>query len=81
MMSLGEMYLGGEGVEQDTAKGVEWIIRAAESRSSDAMYALGGMYLRGDCIEENRELGIKWTKAAADAGNMLAKMALERLNN
>ena len=41
---LGNMYLNGQGTEQDINKAVEWLNKAAEQNNPDALYQLGYIY-------------------------------------
>lgn len=47
--ALGEMTLRGEGVEQNTEKGLEYMKRAVELGNANAAFNLGALHRSGDC--------------------------------
>ena len=66
---LGTMYAKGEGVEQDHARAVEWITKAADGGHGEAALMLGEAYLSGDLgLAADREQAIAWMERGAAAG-------------
>jgi TPR repeat protein len=59
------MYIGGEGVKQDTAEGLQWYQRAANQGYVPAQYAIGAYYENGWGIEQNNSEAFRWYRKAA----------------
>ena len=51
--TFGEMYLYGEGVEEDYVEAVKWISRAAEQDLVEAQYQIGLFYHFGDGVDQD----------------------------
>ena len=72
MCSLGYAYLEGDGVGEDPQKALEWLRKAAEAGSPQAMQGLGDMlncaYDNGSG-EKNQKEALKWYLRAFEAGN------------
>jgi hypothetical protein len=61
---LAMLYLFGKGVEQDTARGIEWLKAAAQNGSYLAANELGQIYLSGKGVEIDETEAIKWLELA-----------------
>jgi len=69
---LGEMYLDGIGVEQNTKKAYFWIQKAANSSDREAQYLLGFMYENGIEVKQNISQAVTWYEKAASKGDTMA---------
>jgi TPR repeat protein len=77
MRALGPMYIGGRGVKQDPALGLNLLQRAADQGSSDAEVDLSQLYLNGaPGLPANRPEAMKWLAASAHHGNVEAMLNL-----
>ena len=77
-LSLGEMYLKGEGVEQDLAQGVAWVTKAAENGSTEAMRLLSLNYQKGGMgLAVDPEQARYWLQQAAEQGDGWARQQLD----
>lgn len=77
MNYLGYLLLSGEeGVEQDRAEGLLWLVKAASTGDVKAASNLGWLYLTGDLVEPDTVQGIKWLSAAAEGGLPVAQSLL-----
>ena len=63
-------------VPQDTAKGIEWYIKAAELGNARSMYALGYAYQCGQGVEISLQEALRWYEKAALAGHTNALLVL-----
>ena len=69
---LGEMYLDGIGVKQDSKKAYEWISKAANSGDKEAQYLLGFMYENGIEVKTDISKAVAWYEKAANKGDIMA---------
>lgn len=77
MRSLAPMYIGGRGVKQDLAAGLDLLKRAAEKGSSGAEKDLSQLYLNGaPGLPANRPEAMKWLGVSAQHGNVDAMLSL-----
>lgn len=67
--ALGEMIAAGQGAEQNTAAGVEWILKAATHQHPGAAVALGDRFARGDGVPASPDTALNWYARAAAAGD------------
>ena len=77
---LGEMYLHGLGVKQDSGRALQLETAAAEQGSTEAKYTLGGMYERGQGVPQDKVQAHVWYALSATTGDEQAirkKAALE----
>ena len=72
MNEIGYMYQEGMGVEQDYAKALEWLEKAADLGNSSAMNNIGYSYYYGNGIEQDYAKALEWLEKAADLGNSSA---------
>ena len=75
-VTLGEMYMAGRGVAQDTNQGMEWIRKAAEHGNARAENILGLLYERGRGVIRDPTEALKWYRKSADQGNIDAQVNL-----
>ena len=73
---LGKAYLSGEGVAQDTAEGMKWIIKAAEQGNAVAQDYMGVMYANGSDVAKDDAEAVKWIIKAAEQGDVDAQYML-----
>ena len=72
MAALGALLMQGDGVDQDMALAVEWLLQAAEKNHAEAQWRLGLAYARGDGVPKNtaeaaRLLQLSVAQANSDA--------------
>ncbi|MGI9548399.1 MAG: bifunctional trypsin-like peptidase domain-containing/SEL1-like repeat protein [Bdellovibrionales bacterium] len=73
---LGNMYLIGEGVSQDSKKAFEYFELAAQAENQYAYYALGNMYLHGEGVSQDDKKALEYLEIAAQAENQYAYYVL-----
>jgi hypothetical protein len=77
MRALGPMYIGGRGVEQNPAHGLDLLRQAAAAGSSDAESNLSQIYLNGaPGVPANRPEALRWLTASARHDNVEAMLTL-----
>lgn len=64
-ISLGEMYINGQGVPQDDQEAEKWYRLAAEQGNAVAQSYLGWMYSNGQGVPQNLVLAHMWLNIAA----------------
>ena len=72
MTSLGAMLMQGDGVDQDAALGIEWLMRAAGKNNAEAQWRLGLAFAQGNGVVKNnaeasRLLQLSVSQANCDA--------------
>jgi uncharacterized protein len=80
MVSLGSLYLTGNGVKKDEKKAFQWFENAARNRSVAGAYVTGVMLTRGTGTPPNALEGCKWLWIAANFGNKEAMLAMVDAN-
>ncbi len=65
---LGEMYLEGRGVPQNTAKALELFRAAAEGNRPYPQYRLGAMHAAGNGVKKDPKTAYMWFELAASFG-------------
>jgi TPR repeat protein len=65
---LGNAYVSGDGVPEDTAEAAKWFKKAAEQGQPEAQFNLGMMYYEGAGVPLDRAEAVKWYTAAAKRG-------------
>ncbi len=78
-MNLGLLYIKGQGVPLDHAKGIVLLRNAAEQNDTDAQYNLGWAYESGTGVPKDTQEAIKWYGRASDRGNAQAQAHLAGL--
>lgn len=79
--ALGMMYLLGKGVYQDSQKGVDWYVRAAEQGHTDSQFILGQVYREGTGgIKIDHNLSMMWFLIADANGCKFAKLNMDFLS-
>jgi uncharacterized protein len=76
LTALGVMYIGGIGVEQDNAKGYEYIKNAADQSDPKAQYTLGALYYLGAGVKKDFNKAFYWLNLASEQGYLDAKYNL-----
>ena len=71
------MYKNGWGTEQDDAKAVFWLRRAADKGMPSAQRVLGAMYYYGHGVEQDYVEAYKWFDLAVMRGHQEAAEARE----
>lgn len=72
-LNIGEMYVGGYGVNKDEDKGIAWLKKAAAQGSVDAELDLGTEYETGHAMIRDSQKAAKWYLLAAQHGNPFAQ--------
>lgn len=78
MVVLGDSYLAGNLVQQDTAQAYRYFNLAAEAGSTDAMRGLALMYGAGNGVPKDPAKRYEWLKKAIDAGDGSAMASLAK---
>jgi hypothetical protein len=73
------MYIRGDSVKEDLARGRELLTLAADQGFDKARFDLGYMYLQGLGGEQDAERGMALIREAAYAGNRDAKKYLQEM--
>ena len=68
-LTLGFLYMEGEGVPQDKAEAVRWFRIAANQGDATAQFSLGVMYHNGEGVPQDATEAVRWYRRAADQGN------------
>lgn len=79
MMLLGYAYLLGVGVEQDTARGIQYTRQAADLGSTQAMMNMAALYKNGHGVAQDTVAMIQWYQKAVDAASVSAMMRLANI--
>lgn len=66
---LGNLYLNGEGVEQDNFEALRWFTLAAEADNANAQYNIAIMYLNGMGVVKDPAQAVEWFVKAAENGD------------
>ncbi|MEO1252530.1 MAG: peptidoglycan-binding protein [Pseudomonadota bacterium] len=83
--TLGIMYLAGLGVVQNTDRGINWLLKAADRSNEDAMYNLALVYGTGTIVQsyrlcgnvENIDRADSWLLEAANGGHPPARRLVQ----
>ena len=67
-VNYGEWLMPGFGVEKNTAEGVQWFRKSAETNNARAMYCLGICYEKGEGVERDLNEAEAWFRKALEAG-------------
>jgi TPR repeat protein len=73
---LGNRYLNGNGVLQNSTEALRWLTLAAEQGSRNAQYNVAVIYLNGVGIEPDAAKAVEWFRKAADNGDPPSQFAL-----
>lgn len=73
---LGNRYLNGIGVLQDSVEALRWLTLAAEQGSRNAQYNVAVIYLNGVGVDADAAKAIEWFRKAADNGDPPSQFAL-----
>jgi uncharacterized protein len=78
-LSLGQMYVNGEGVSKDVVKAVEWFQKAASQGHPKAQFSLGKMYYLGESVPKDAVKAVEWYQKAAEQGYANAQFNLGKM--
>ena len=73
---LGQLYLHGQGIAQDSKQAANWFAIAADDGDPEAQFALGLLYARGDGVRKDTTKAFKLFEQAADKGQKNAQYNL-----
>jgi len=74
--SLADLYLHGQGVNQDFGEAFRWYQKAAYQDRADAEESLAEMYYRGQGVAQDYSKAVEWSRKAAIQGNAKAEFSL-----
>jgi TPR repeat protein len=77
---LGQLYQAGQGTQQDQAKGLELLQKAADSGLTEACYFTGLAYQNGVGVAPDPELADRYLQQAASKDHLPAHLALASLH-
>jgi hypothetical protein len=66
--TLGVLYARGQGVLQDDAEAVKWLLKAAAQGHRQAQLWVGVMYLTGLGVDQDEVSGYAWAHLSAEKG-------------
>ena len=75
-LSLGQMYIRGQGVAKDTSQGMDWQVKAAEQGLAEAQFEVGMQYLSGVVLEQDSESALDMLVKAANQYHVPAQKQL-----
>ncbi len=67
-VSLGTLYIKGQGVSQDYVGAAKWYRKAAEQGDAFAQALLGSMYAHGQGVPQDDAEAAKWSRKVAEQG-------------
>ena len=73
---LGDAYLSGKGVEQDSQKAYEWFLKAAQQGDEKSQFRVGEMLHNGEAGTKNLSEAINWFLKSAEQGMAESQYAL-----
>jgi TPR repeat protein len=74
--AIGQMYLNGEGVQQDVGQAAIWLERAAEGGNARARYQIGNMYAAGMGVPADDMKASYYLLKAANQNMAVAQLAM-----
>jgi TPR repeat protein len=74
--NLGQMYINGDGVQQDVPQAVKWYRLSADHGYSEAQYTLGALHFRRYAALPSDLEAIDWYRRAADQGHLRSQLNL-----
>jgi TPR repeat protein len=69
MVSLGDCYRNGSGVEKNQLTAYDWYRKAAEMEHSEAIGSVAEMLMDGIGMPEDKPEGFKWYMRGAELGD------------
>lgn len=78
-LALGLIYMRGEGVSRDAARGAGWLEKSAAAGNAAAQFHLGTLYGKGTGVRRNDMTAFGWYRRAAEQGHLQAQHALGTL--
>jgi TPR repeat protein len=76
---MGELYLGGLGVDQSFPTAAKWFVEAANSGNALALLRLGQMHLKGEGLKQDKTSAYEFIYLAGTSDLPEAKQEKERL--
>lgn len=76
---IADMYLRGQGIEQDAYEAVRWYGEAAAQGNPGALFILGDLYARGDGVAQDAGKARDYFERASEAGSLQARARLSTL--
>ncbi|MBR0238174.1 MAG: SEL1-like repeat protein [Thermoguttaceae bacterium] len=73
---LGDAYLSGKGVEQDSQKAYEWFLKAAQQGDDKAQFRVAEMLSSGEAGRKDLSEAVKWFLKSAEQGMTESQYAL-----
>ena len=75
-LSLGALYEGGRGVEQNYAQALDWFKKAGDRGLVMAQHKVGRQYLQGLGVDRDYAQAMAWFRRAADQGYAPAQVSV-----
>lgn len=79
LCDLGQLYMRGDGVEKDIAKGEALCYEAAMKSAIDAQIFLGLFYSSGEFVDKDEQKSLHWLTIAAKKGHPKAQYQLAKM--
>lgn len=73
---LGDVYLSGKGVQQDSQKAYEWFLKAAQQGDEKAQFRVGEMLNNGETGIKDSAEAVQWLLKSAEQGMAESQYAL-----
>ena len=73
---LGELYLKGQGVRQDSKAAAEWFRKSADQDHPPAEFNVGTLYEAGQGVPVDYARAVEWYQKSAEHGNAAAQYSL-----
>lgn len=75
--ALGLMYMNGQGVKKNTARGIRWLLLSARKHNPNAQVALGEIYWKGQSVRQNKARGLMWYILARDSSSQEKQLDID----
>jgi TPR repeat protein len=78
LIRIGDMYLNGLGVTENSNKALEWYQEAADKDNKKAYVIVGNFYFYGESVDRDYDKSFKYFTKAAEAGDSdgMARLAM-----
>lgn len=77
---LGEMYVKGEGVDQDFQQAAIWFRKAVKGNNAEAMFNLATIYEKGQGVHQDYNQATDWYRKADEQGHKAADSRIDLID-